>query len=169
MKLQQPAGYVNTHVFYIVWKNEVWVLGFLKQKLREIYNLHFKFLCFGCHVVSFKYHIAKERVSVSHPQVKLCVETLWCNPVSSDSVYLYFFSASSETLLVLSFTFLPVMFFCSGASGSSSESESSSESDTDESESSSSDSEYNQASRTNTPEVGWQVWFCVFNVCTRSG
>ncbi|TNN59414.1 AF4/FMR2 family member 2 [Liparis tanakae] len=40
-----------------------------------------------------------------------------------------------------------------GASGSSSESESSSESDTDESESSSSDSEYNQTSRTHTPEV----------------
>ncbi|XP_051927315.1 AF4/FMR2 family member 2 isoform X1 [Hippocampus zosterae] len=40
----------------------------------------------------------------------------------------------------------------SGASGSSSESESSSESDTDESESSSSDSEYNQATRTNSPE-----------------
>ena len=59
------------------------------------------------------------------------------------------------------FSFFPFYTKVVSSGNSSSESESSSESDTDESESSSTDSEYNRASRTHTPEVGWHVWIGV--------
>lgn len=104
----------------------------------------------------------REWTSLAGPPVKC--ESLWCNPDRSESGHGCAFSPFRETITVfvlLQCFVSSFFFFDSGASGSSSESESSSESDTDESESSSSDSEYNQASRTHTPEVGWRVWECV--------